>query len=1203
MALENFRSQKIIWDRANKKIFETIEANSGDSNGRKLVVQVINQETTENLFGTTLSLGWKSRNGAKGLDTFNVVDASKGIFEIYYTTEMLSNIGNLEASLILIDSTSRIESSTFTISVRPSTVDDESVESENSFTALTEALVKVNDFDAQLAQKASRMKVDTLEERVDDILQSADLDPNKDQEVVDARDGKSTLGSNIRSIEERRQQLENDILGERLTVDFATSTRNQVSEENYLIIPLPAMEVGVKYALEFVPNSTFTHNSIQIGTQTTSASMVDTLATDVSFVSGESFWIDDYSPSKENLRNIRMAGNALKIDHVKVYTYTRNPDGRLPTIESRIDSVEDELFGRIERELFNTTERAVNAEHYFLFANPKLTLGERYAFEIIPNETFYIDGIQIGTAAEGTAVVDTLAEGVSFVAGETYWIEDYVASQDNLGYIRILDNALKIDTINIYTYKEENGQPSTDPVSEENDFHIATRLNANIADYRQLKNAVDKSLSSLTQVQTSEGISKNITLPSVGERKKYIYRVGLHYGSERYTPSPQEIFLNGQSKKDFSDVRFFDSNGKMLKAQLGKPVNMDLLEDDNLNSMLKTLSDGTIVGFKTGQGVMLSTDNGVTYTAIPNTANVSVIASDTYKRKDMYPVFVDSGDNIYAYAGGILYKLYASTNYSTRKEVLTFTWDNNGTTIYPDIQDHAMDESQNGTLIVGADYQALRHARLFRSLDGGETFEVSWFGGFGTDFQHTHHIHADPYSNKVYAGVDDGGTTFLGARILVTDDDGDTWTDITDNFDGIRGKDYYPTYFGDNYRLGGGESYLNGGGAIYKANGNDSNLEVKVKGLGGVRSYADFGTDDLIVAGLQHARGNSVNQILISDDKGDSWDVIYSKQQAFRNSSGGGFRRGYNATVLQGDTEPCIVLSGDFGNVKPMRIYKGDNHYYREAYIELENIPDAPIELTVKTGYMMAYPYDSLNGREHEGLVYNVALNEGVGSYVQDNLGNIVKISGNEFEWERNEEPVRFGDYMEYGKPLVPSSGIKLGKGTTINFGKIPQLNFSKGYTITLWVNNKNKFANQDAYSARAQYVMSLFSAGNVSFFKRVNEFGYTDNETTDSGFSLNNSSYSMMAVPANGVIYSEGYHFVAISVDEVGHVAVKVNGGSEESRSVLRENKLFTLDNLSSGDFVIGSENLSSGLFISDIKIFNRVIDEKEVMELYKGW
>ena len=162
MALDNFRTQKIIWDKANKKIFEAIEANAGDSNGRKLVVQVFNQETTESLSGTTLSLGWKSRTGTKGLDAFDVVDASKGIFEIYYTTEMLSNIGNLEASLILIDSTGRIESGTFTISVRPSTVDDEAVESENSFTALTEALVKVNDFESQLAQLPTQEQVNSM---------------------------------------------------------------------------------------------------------------------------------------------------------------------------------------------------------------------------------------------------------------------------------------------------------------------------------------------------------------------------------------------------------------------------------------------------------------------------------------------------------------------------------------------------------------------------------------------------------------------------------------------------------------------------------------------------------------------------------------------------------------------------------------------------------------------------------------------------------------------------------------------------------------------------------------------------------------------------------------------------------------------------------------------------------------------------------
>ena len=179
MALDNFRTQKIIWDRANRKIFEAIEANSGDSNGRKLVVQVINQEVSENLSGTTLSLGWKSRNGAKGLDAFNVVDASKGIFEIYYTTEMLSNIGNIEASLILIDSTSRIESSTFTISVRPSTVDDESVESENSFTALTEALVKVNDLEDNYALRFNKVDEQLAQTIKQGEASVTDIDKNK----------------------------------------------------------------------------------------------------------------------------------------------------------------------------------------------------------------------------------------------------------------------------------------------------------------------------------------------------------------------------------------------------------------------------------------------------------------------------------------------------------------------------------------------------------------------------------------------------------------------------------------------------------------------------------------------------------------------------------------------------------------------------------------------------------------------------------------------------------------------------------------------------------------------------------------------------------------------------------------------------------------------------------------------------------------
>ena len=147
--LNEFRSQKITWDKANNNVYEKIEAHAGDSNGRKLVVQVINSGVVEDLTGASLSLAWKGWDNV-GLDAFTDVDLEKGLFEIYYTTEMLANVGILKASLVLVDSKGRIESKSFDIHVNKSNVDDEAVQSENSFTALTEALVKVSQYQAEI---------------------------------------------------------------------------------------------------------------------------------------------------------------------------------------------------------------------------------------------------------------------------------------------------------------------------------------------------------------------------------------------------------------------------------------------------------------------------------------------------------------------------------------------------------------------------------------------------------------------------------------------------------------------------------------------------------------------------------------------------------------------------------------------------------------------------------------------------------------------------------------------------------------------------------------------------------------------------------------------------------------------------------------------------------------------------------------------
>lgn len=161
--LDQFRTQKIEWNRANNQIYDRVEANSGDSNGRNLFVQILNGGMVEDLTGAVLSLAWNKRT-EQGLEAFEEVDAKKGQFRLFYPTGMLVNHGVLQASLVLVDVTGRIESKPFDIIVHKGTVDDEAVESDNKFTALTTALVKVSqvqaEFDDLYAEKSQMM--DTL---------------------------------------------------------------------------------------------------------------------------------------------------------------------------------------------------------------------------------------------------------------------------------------------------------------------------------------------------------------------------------------------------------------------------------------------------------------------------------------------------------------------------------------------------------------------------------------------------------------------------------------------------------------------------------------------------------------------------------------------------------------------------------------------------------------------------------------------------------------------------------------------------------------------------------------------------------------------------------------------------------------------------------------------------------------------------------
>ena len=169
MALDKFRRIDMQINRANDYQIETQFVKEGDYNGRELVVQITDAGEVSNQSGVSLNLGWKHNSaGNSGLDPFTVVDASKGIFKITYPTEMLIT-GDVTASIQVLESGRITLTRNFKITVENNPIDEGAIVSENSFTVLQEALVKVNDLEdnyaprlnevtAQLAQTDTQLK-------------------------------------------------------------------------------------------------------------------------------------------------------------------------------------------------------------------------------------------------------------------------------------------------------------------------------------------------------------------------------------------------------------------------------------------------------------------------------------------------------------------------------------------------------------------------------------------------------------------------------------------------------------------------------------------------------------------------------------------------------------------------------------------------------------------------------------------------------------------------------------------------------------------------------------------------------------------------------------------------------------------------------------------------------------------------------------
>ena len=117
MVLDNFRTIELIWDKANKSIIKTIKTASSDTTGRYFSVKILDGGQEINLDDAKMQLYWEHPNfNTTGTDDFTTVD-NKGLFNLTFSDEMLTNVGELNAHLVLTLPDGKITSDGFAIVV------------------------------------------------------------------------------------------------------------------------------------------------------------------------------------------------------------------------------------------------------------------------------------------------------------------------------------------------------------------------------------------------------------------------------------------------------------------------------------------------------------------------------------------------------------------------------------------------------------------------------------------------------------------------------------------------------------------------------------------------------------------------------------------------------------------------------------------------------------------------------------------------------------------------------------------------------------------------------------------------------------------------------------------------------------------------------------------------------------------------------
>ena len=147
---DEFYYQPLRIDTINTRVYADLLAKEGDANGRGLLVTLTENGLMKDTTGIALNLKWEHTSvGNQGLDNFDAVDLSKGLYKITYPTEML-NRGKIRAFIQIIDSGKLAGTRNIEITVDRGVGDDTAIASGDSFSALASALIEVQSWNDRI---------------------------------------------------------------------------------------------------------------------------------------------------------------------------------------------------------------------------------------------------------------------------------------------------------------------------------------------------------------------------------------------------------------------------------------------------------------------------------------------------------------------------------------------------------------------------------------------------------------------------------------------------------------------------------------------------------------------------------------------------------------------------------------------------------------------------------------------------------------------------------------------------------------------------------------------------------------------------------------------------------------------------------------------------------------------------------------------